>query len=113
MTTSSGGITLEYLMYLGLLSTSAGGFVHLGKHLESLDEKGQRQSTISTAAVVGPTISTLALMGCQNHQLDKQERAMTTSAYIEQMSDEDLEAALSKIGEREANQEKNEDIKGL
>ena len=52
-------------------------------------------------------------MGCQNHQLDKQERAMTTSAYIEQMSDEDLEAALIKIGELEANQDENEDVKVL
>lgn len=113
MTTISGGITLEYLMYLGLLSSSIGGFVSLGKNLESLDKKGQRQSTISTAAVVGPTISTLALMGCQNYQLDKQERAMTTSAYIEQMSDEDLEAALIKIGELEANQTEKEEVNVL
>ena len=113
MTTTSGGITLEYLLYVGLLSSSIGGFVSLGKHLESLDKQEQRNSTISTAAVVGPTISTLALMGCQNHQLDKQERAMTTSAYIEQMSDEDLEAALIKIGELEANQDENEDVKVL
>ena len=48
MTTTSGGITLEYLLYVGLLSSSIGGFVSLGKHLESLDKKGQRNSTIST-----------------------------------------------------------------
>lgn len=113
MTTTSGGITLEYLMYTGLLSTSALGFVQLGNNLATLDPQNQRKSIIATAAVVGPTISTLALMGCQNHQLDKQERAITTSAYIEQMSDEDLEEALIKIGELEANQKEKEEVNVL
>ena len=113
MATTSGGITAQYIMYLGLLSTSAGGFVKLGKSIEAKDPKGQRNTTISTAVAIAPTISVLALMGCQNHQLDKKERALTTSAYVEQLSDEDLEAALIKIGELEANQEETEDVKVL
>jgi len=113
MASTSGGITLEYLMYYGLLTTSIGGFVKLGKSLEALNKGDQKNATTSTIAVVAPTISTLGLMGCQDYRLNKQEQAMTTSAYIEQMSDEDLAEALIQIGELEEKQESVEDVKVL